>query len=102
LENAVKFSPERSTIDCVVENRESDVQLSVRDQGPGIPLGEQELIFNRFYRSKETQKQTQGSGLGLALVRRIAQVHGAHVQIKSDGASGTWIAVDFPKPGLKI
>lgn len=73
VSNAVKFSPEGSPVELDVDINGA----TVRDYGPGIPVGEEERIFDRFYRSDQT-RTLPGSGLGLAIVSDIATVHEGH------------------------
>jgi two-component system sensor histidine kinase TctE len=69
--------------------------LSVEDNGPGIPDTERGRVFERFYRVLGTG--TDGCGLGLAIVREIAQSHGAHVELAtSPGGRGTTARIVFP------
>jgi two-component system sensor histidine kinase TctE len=69
--------------------------LSVEDTGPGIPEDERTLVLERFHRGRNAT-QTQGSGLGLSIVREIAQTHGAVLVIESGhGGRGTRIKISF-------
>ncbi|QEZ44039.1 sensor histidine kinase [Cupriavidus oxalaticus] len=95
LDNALAYVPAGSRIDVRVA-RGSDgrsVELVVSDNGPGIPAGERERVFDRFYRLPEAP--TGGSGLGLAIVAEIAQSHGARVALE-DARPGLRVRVVFP------
>ncbi len=72
-ENAINHTPKGTTVEIVVD---PDGQVSVLDDGPGIPQDKQELIFQRFWRA---DRRRVGAGLGLAIVQRIAQAHGGTV-----------------------
>lgn len=74
VSNAVKFSPDGESVELDVDINGA----TVRDHGPGIPPGDEDRIFDRFYRSDQT-RTLPGSGLGLAIVSDIATVHGGHV-----------------------
>ncbi|QBY50721.1 sensor histidine kinase [Cupriavidus oxalaticus] len=95
LDNALAYIPAGSRVDVQVA-RGSDgrsVELVVGDNGPGIPAGEHERVFDRFYRVPEAP--TGGSGLGLAIVAEIAQSHGARVALE-DARPGLRVRVVFP------
>ncbi|MDE7311646.1 MAG: HAMP domain-containing histidine kinase [Eubacterium sp.] len=88
LENAVKYSPERSVIQVSALVYESFVCIQVKDQGIGIREEEQGLVFERFYRSEEV-KETAGFGIGLYLVREVLRRQGGYARIRSDYGNGT-------------
>jgi signal transduction histidine kinase len=71
--------------------------LRVADTGPGIPAGEREKVFRRFYRL-ESSRTTPGSGLGLALVKAVADLHGASIEL-SDNRPGLCVTIRFPATG---
>ena len=79
VDNAVNYSPDHSTIDLRAVRHGEHVEMSVSDSGPGIPPAERELVFQPFYRALGTN--VDGSGLGLPIVREIAQRHGASIGI---------------------
>ena len=70
--------------------------MRVVDQGPGIPLAEQDRIFAPFYRGPGAAGQ--GSGLGLAIVRGLLEANGGHVHVESLPGQGTSFVVDLPLP----
>lgn len=76
LDNARKWSPPTETVEVAVR----DGLVEVRDHGPGIAAGDQPLVFNRFYRSKEARGMP-GAGLGLSIVKQIAEAHGGSVTV---------------------
>lgn len=83
--NAAKYSPEGTTIviSSAADEAANVVRLSVRDEGPGIPVEEQQRIFERFTRGDGVGR-ARGSGLGLAIVNSIATAHGGRVDLVSD------------------
>ena len=95
LDNAVKFSPEGSTVYIRVVCEEQ-ILVSIRDEGIGISEEEQEFIFEKFYKSKLRQN-AKGSGLGLAIAKQIAIKHGGTIEIKSEVGKGTEILFSFPE-----
>jgi len=97
LSNALKFTPEGGEIVIDVRRLGDDVRISVADTGVGIPLAEQERIFESFYQVDSTlTKNQQGTGLGLALVRRIAEMHGGRVWLQSEVGEGSTFYVQWP------
>ena len=72
------------------------ILMRVVDQGPGIPLAEQERIFAPFYRG--AGRGGQGSGLGLAIVRGLVEANGGHVRVESLPGQGTSFVVELPLP----
>jgi signal transduction histidine kinase len=63
--------------------------LAVRDEGPGIPAAEHGRIFERFYRlGNELRRETQGTGIGLSIVKHIAEAHGGRVEVASEAGQG--------------
>jgi len=79
IDNSVKHSVSGTSVQVKVTQNAGEVRLSVSDDGPGIPVQEQEKVLERFYRPMGTQ--ANGSGLGLSIVKRIAEVHHASLQI---------------------
>jgi signal transduction histidine kinase len=99
LDNAVKYSPGGVYIRCRIGiERYTSVVLSISDTGLGLPAGELKRIFKRFYRARSNdQVKIKGTGLGLFLVRTIAQQHGGSVRAVSEGAGkGTTMLLKLP------
>jgi signal transduction histidine kinase len=102
LENAYKYSTQRAPIQVSACTQGHEVLISVADRGPGIPQGEHERVFQRFYRlDRERHIHTQGSGLGLAICRGIIEAHGGRIWIEDREGGGCifLIAVSLPEPG---
>jgi two-component system OmpR family sensor kinase len=99
LDNALRYTPAGGRIDVAVENQAGRAVLIVTDTGPGIPAAERERVFERFHRGVHENDATgiAGSGLGLSIVRRIADAHGAKITLEdgSDGM-GLTVRVRFP------
>jgi two-component system OmpR family sensor kinase len=90
VDNAVRYTPPPGRVDVSVRRKGEDVLLEVMDTGPGIPPEARERVFDRFYRRRGTN--VSGSGLGLALVRGIAERHQARVSLE-DGEEGKGLKV---------
>ena len=94
-ENAIKFSPTGSTVDVEVA---ADGELRVRDHGPGIAEAEREVIFQRFWRGD--RQRSDGAGLGLSIVRAVADDHGATIGVANQPGGGAEFTLRFqPAPG---
>ncbi len=91
LDNAIKYSPENSTVTLSSVNKRSMVSISVKDNGPGINKEEQKKIFGRFYRSDEARNHSQGAGygLGLEIAQKIAKSHNGTIELTSSPGKGS-------------
>lgn len=97
VSNAVKFTPDGGAIRVHLERRSPEAVLHVRDSGIGIPEGEQQDLFTRFFRSSLAQGQEiQGSGLGLSITRSIVERHGGSIGVSSAPGRGTSVEVRLP------
>ena len=99
LDNAVKFSPERKVVRVELRRRIGEVLIQVADRGIGIPPGDLEKIFSQFYRVDEGRKVARkGAGLGLSIVKHIAEAHGGRVEVESALGEGSVFTVVIPVP----
>ena len=90
LENAVKYSPAGTRIEVEARRDDDDVVVEVRDRGPGIPAGEEEKIFDSFYRVPGTH-DAGGMGLGLAVCRAVVKAHGGRIEaLRRDGGGAVF------------
>lgn len=97
LDNAIKYSPAGSTVTISFHHFYSYISLEIIDQGIGIPKEEYNQIFKRFYRgSHPLVKQTEGTGVGLFLARRIIEEQGGAVSVKPAAGQGTVFVVRLP------
>ena len=97
VENAINYSPENTkvSVSTIIEN--GIVQISVTDQGIGIPESDQARIFERFYRVDPARsRETGGTGLGLSIVKHVATKHGGDVSVWSAPAVGSTFALRLP------
>lgn len=95
LDNAVKYSPEESTIFIEVRKFQLYTCISVKDQGMGIPESEKAQIFGRFYRSMDVQ-QEDGIGIGLYLAREILQRENGYIKVHSRKGGGSCFSLYLP------
>ncbi len=97
IENAVKYSPADSEITVTTSVHEEEAEIVIRDNGYGINKGDQEQIFEAFFRSRtEENWEVPGTGLGLALVKRIVSMHGGIVMLKSELGVGSSFTILLP------
>lgn len=97
LDNAFKFSLERKEILVEVKRDAENVMVDVKDKGVGIPSGEMDKIFDKFYQGKNTAQQSiGGTGLGLALVKHTVEAHHGKVLVESKVGQGSTFSLVFP------
>ena len=104
IDNALKFCPRGSTVTLASEARAGRVEVSVTDDGPGIPAADLPLLFDRFYQSRPSVAPATadgGRGLGLAIVKRIAELHGGDVAVESTLGRGTRVVLTLPAAGAR-
>lgn len=98
-DNAAKWSPTGGTVTVRMRPvSDAVMELTVADQGPGIPEEDRELVFERFHRSREARAMP-GSGLGLAIVRQVATRHGGTVEIGDADGGGAEVRLTLPGSG---
>lgn len=97
LDNATKYSGDSREIRVTVDREDAQMCLSVEDGGVGIPKDEQGKIFDKFYRARAAAaRETPGNGLGLTLVKHIAEAHGGPVVVSSEVGRGSRFTVRIP------
>ena len=94
VDNAVRYTPLGGTVQVRCRSAAQRALLEVIDTGPGIPAGDKERVFDRFYR--RAAAQGDGTGLGLAIVKAIAERHGARIDLGDAPGGGLHVAVSFP------
>ncbi|MDH3252145.1 MAG: HAMP domain-containing histidine kinase [Ignavibacteria bacterium] len=95
IENAIKFTPRGGMVVVEAVRTDGKVLTRVRDSGIGIPDEELPHIFNRFYRAR-TKHDTPGTGLGLSIARKILELHGEEISVKSRMNEGTTFTFELP------
>ena len=97
LDNALKFSPEGSAVRVEATRTGGRITVEVADEGPGIPEADLGRAAERFFRG-ETARHTPGSGLGLALVQAVMQLHGGELSLGSAGAGARGLRATLALP----
>jgi len=97
ISNAIKFSPQGSSIYINTWKSINQIIISIRDEGIGIPKDEQKSIFNRFIQSsKNKRNENSGSGIGLDLVRYLTKAHNGEIELRSEENSGSEFIIKLP------
>jgi len=96
--NAIKYTPEGGAVDVLFSRHGTDeVRFEVKDTGIGIPKSEQGKLFREFFRASNAKKHTsEGTGLGLALVKQSVERHRGRIELRSDEGRGTTVVIDLP------
>ena len=98
VSNAVRHSPQGGRVTLRVGAQNGIARLEVVDEGPGIPAGEADRVFERFYRSDHARAATEGgSGLGLAIARWIVELHGGTIRAEQAQPHGCRMVVELPR-----
>lgn len=101
LDNARKHTPPRTTVRLIAAVCRDHVEVKVADDGPGISVEDQERVFERFYRGAAARSASEGSGLGLTIVRELANMNGGVVLLESTPGKGACFTVRFPIIGAR-
>jgi signal transduction histidine kinase len=95
LDNALKFTPKEGQIELnAIQPDPENILFTISDTGPGIPPDQQDIIFDRFVRAKETV--ARGSGLGLALCKLAVEAHGGQIWVESELEQGSAFKFTLP------
>lgn len=95
LDNAIKFSPEKTVIEITLTQNADGVTIRIRDHGPGISAETAAHMFDRFYQG-DASRATEGNGLGLTIVQRIARLHGGRIEAENAAGGGAVFCVVLP------
>ena len=99
LSNAVKFTPAGGTVDVSAAQVDGEVRVSVTDTGPGIAPEDHERIFEEFQQTDAGVEQREGTGLGLALSKRLVELHGGRIWVDSELGQGSTFVFTLPAGG---
>jgi PAS domain S-box-containing protein len=98
--NALKYTPPGGTVTLAAEASGGDVELSVRDQGPGVSKEDQARLFEKFFRAGDAvTRKTPGTGLGLAICKGIVEAHAGSIRVESEPGHGARFVARLPKKG---
>ncbi|MBL8607543.1 MAG: sensor histidine kinase [Myxococcales bacterium] len=98
VDNALKYAKGTKTVSVRVQMRGRDIAIAVTDQGPGVPAEERQRIFDRFVRGESTRRESRvrGSGIGLALVKHVAESHGGRAWVEAAPGGGARFLFTIP------
>ncbi|HOD00267.1 MAG TPA: HAMP domain-containing sensor histidine kinase, partial [Myxococcota bacterium] len=99
--NAIKYTPEGGRVEVGLAAGRAGLVLSVADSGVGISADSLPHVFEEFYRADNVRKSHEGTGLGLALVKRIVDRYGASIRVSSNPGAGTTFVVTWPDAALE-
>jgi signal transduction histidine kinase len=97
LSNSIKFTERGGEIEVNIYNEEAKVKISVKDNGIGIPEDKLEMIFDRFGQVENSlRRRTEGSGIGLSLVKSLVELHEGTISVQSEFGRGTEFIIELP------
>jgi signal transduction histidine kinase/DNA-binding response OmpR family regulator len=96
LSNAVKFTPDGGRVDVRASLRDQDLVVEVVDTGPGVTVEDRQRIFDAFQQGARLPRQTEGTGLGLTLSKRILELHGGRIWVDSEAGQGSTFGFALP------
>lgn len=98
IDNAIKFSPEKSKIIVTISEKNDKIFVSVKDEGPGIEKDKQNKVWDRFYKTDSSRgKDKQGTGLGLSITKEIIKAHGEYINLVSTEGAGSEFVFSLSK-----
>jgi signal transduction histidine kinase len=97
LDNATKFGPRGQTVRLTVEQADDRARIAVEDEGPGIPIADRERVWSPYVRlRREKSAANEGSGIGLAVVRELTQLHGGSATVQDAPGGGARFVIELP------
>ncbi len=104
LENAIRYTPAGSPITICIQVHEEQLQVSIADRGSGVPLMEQERIFDKFYRAQREPRAAdadRGSGLGLAVSKGVIEAHNGRIWVEERAGGGAIFCFTLPMGSIE-
>jgi len=102
LDNAIKYSPPGKPVTVSASEENGLVTIAVRDEGQGLTEMEQGRVFDKFYRARRDAAAVQGTGMGLAIAREIAEAHGGAIRVESQFGKGSLFTVALPAAPMPV
>ena len=96
IHNAIKFTPQGGTIAIIAGKKANQAWVEIRDNGPGIPVEDQELVFTPFFRGRAEIRFPQGMGLGLSIARDLVMAHQGKLEVESVPGEGSSFTIWLP------
>ena len=96
IDNAIRYVPKGKLIEVLWSKRPGAVALTVKDQGPGVPIEHRDRLFERFYRADPSRSSKGVSGIGLSIVKRLLEKHGGSVSLRAGDGRGSEFICIFP------
>jgi signal transduction histidine kinase len=100
LSNAIKFTPVGGEVSTAIKFDDGQLTIQVADTGPGIPMDEQEKIFQPFYRGSQGRRIVEGMGLGLSIARDIITAHGGEIKLDNKPGMSSCFTLHIPVEGV--
>jgi signal transduction histidine kinase len=103
ISNAVKYTPSRGKVEVTVKNIGDNLEIVVSDTGYGIPANQQDKVFTKLFRADNIQAMdTEGTGLGLYIIKSVLDESGGKISFVSKENKGTTFTVVLPMTGMKV
>jgi two-component system, OmpR family, phosphate regulon sensor histidine kinase PhoR len=103
IHNSIKFTPEGGSVRVALHRRGDRIEVSVADTGIGISHDDQAHVFERFYKADPARQRSDGgSGLGLSIAKKVLDLHGARISVRSELGAGASFIVELPLNGVRL